>query len=284
MGEDSDRHIVDQLIRERAPGLSGGLAWPVVRPPLYKLLNYAEARDMADTIKDMDGREALEHASDLLDLQVSAEAVDCVPGDGACLIVVNHPTGIADGVAVHDALIERRPDLCFFVNADALRICEGLEQVAVPVVWPPEERDLESSKETLRQAVDAIENERAIVIFPSGAVARKRKREGEVRDEPWEATPVTLARKHDVTIVPCHLSGPESRLFHLFDTVSEELRDVTLFHEMLNKKGDRFKLVFGEPMEPDALEDLDDQETTDSLRRFVNEDLAGRPGGRFDPG
>ena len=281
MGRSTDRHIVDQLIRERAPGLSSSPAWPILRPPLYKLLNYAEAREMADAIEDMSGREALDHASALLDLEVRARALDCVPEEGGCLIVFNHPTGIADGIAVYDALIERRPDLCFFANADALRVSEGLADVTIPVVWPPEDRDMKSSKETLRQAMKAIEDERAIAVFPSGAVARIE--DGEPRDKPWEATPVTLARKHAIPLVTGHISGPRSRLFHIFDRLSEELRDVTLFHEMLNKKGECFNLVFGAPVDLDPLEEGDCGEAAQALRRFVSETLANSPGARFDP-
>ena len=40
-------HIVDVLIAERAPKLSASLAWPVLRPLLYALLDYGKARRMA---------------------------------------------------------------------------------------------------------------------------------------------------------------------------------------------------------------------------------------------
>jgi putative hemolysin len=53
--------------------------------------------------------------------------------------------------------------------------------------------------------------------------------------------------------VPIHLTGPRSNLFHLFDKRSKELRDITLFHEMLNKRGRRFSLIVGKPIDPKAL-------------------------------
>ena len=43
-------HIVDQLIEERAPKLAASSLWPMVRPLLYKILDYRKARSMADTI------------------------------------------------------------------------------------------------------------------------------------------------------------------------------------------------------------------------------------------
>ena len=36
-------HIVDTLIAERAPRLSGGALWPLVRPALYRVLDYRKA-------------------------------------------------------------------------------------------------------------------------------------------------------------------------------------------------------------------------------------------------
>jgi hypothetical protein len=54
-----DKHIVDVLIEERAPKLSSGPLWPVVRPPLYTVLNYEKAIRMADQIAPMSGHDAL---------------------------------------------------------------------------------------------------------------------------------------------------------------------------------------------------------------------------------
>ena len=59
-------HIVDTLIAERAPRLSGGALWPLVRPALYKILDYRKARAMADAIAPLPGRAALDYVSDLL--------------------------------------------------------------------------------------------------------------------------------------------------------------------------------------------------------------------------
>jgi hypothetical protein len=44
-------------------------------------------------------------------------------------VVCNHPTGIADGVAVYDVLKAVRPDLCFYANSDAHRVSPRLGEV-----------------------------------------------------------------------------------------------------------------------------------------------------------
>ena len=48
-------HIVDVLIAERAPRLTGSPFWPLIKPPLYALLGYREARAMADAVAHLSG-------------------------------------------------------------------------------------------------------------------------------------------------------------------------------------------------------------------------------------
>ena len=96
-------HIVDVLIAERAPRLTRSLFWPVLRPLLYRLLNYRAAVDMADAVRPLSGAGALDYMSALMDLRVEVGSPDRIPATGRCIVVANYPTGIADGIAVFDA-------------------------------------------------------------------------------------------------------------------------------------------------------------------------------------
>jgi putative hemolysin len=272
------QHIVDVLIEERAPRLAGGPFWPLLGPVLRAVLGYAKARAMADAIAPMAGGEALQHVSALLSLDVAARGLERVPSNGRCILISNHPTGIADGIALYDALIAHRPDLCFFANADALRVCQGLTDVLIPVAWPAQTRTLQSTKETLRMARAALQADRAIAIFAAGAIARRL--DGVLQDPPWEHSAVALARKHGAPIIPLHVSGPYPVLFHFFDRFSEELRDITLFHELLNKTGGAYQLTFGAPVAPDALPGSS-AEITERLKAYVEQDLPRDPDARF---
>ena len=55
--KNNDQHIVDTLIEERCPQLRSSWSWPLVRPVLYKMLGYSRAREMADTIMQLNGRD-----------------------------------------------------------------------------------------------------------------------------------------------------------------------------------------------------------------------------------
>lgn len=264
-------HIVDRLIAERAPTLSGGPAWPLLRPLLYALLDYGKARRMADAIGPMAGRAALDYVSDMLSLKVAAAGLEHAPAQGRCIAICNHPTGIADGVAVFDALKALRPDICFYANADAHRVVPGFDEVLIPVEWVEEKRTRERTRATLVRTREALEAERCLVIFPAGRLAR-RQADGSLRESPWMASAVSLARRYAAPILPVHVAGPWSTLFHLFHGFSAELRDITLFHELLNKRGRQFALTVG-PLIGDAALEGDPTEVTERLQRYVVGDL-----------
>lgn len=272
-------HICDVLIAERAPRLTGAWAWPVVRPVLYRLLNYGAARRMADGVASLSGQATFDYMSDLLDLKVTTLNLDRIPATGRCIVVCNHPTGIADGVAVYDAIKTRRSDAVFFANADALRVSPRLDEMVIPVEWVVEKRTRQKTRATLEAARAAFEAERCVVMFPAGRLARVSK-DGSLTDPAWASTAASMARKFAAPVVPIHVTGPTSRLFHLFDRVSQELRDITLFHELLNKRKKLFRLSVGKPIAPSRL-DIDAARATYGLKAFTERVLPSQPDAEF---
>ena len=268
---EAHHHIVDQLIAERAPKLAASPTWPVVRPLLYALLDYGKARRMADAIAPMPGRPALDYVSALLALKVVATGLEHAPREGRCVVVCNHPTGIADGIAVFDALKALRPDICFYANADAQRVCPRFDEVLIPVEWVEAKRTRDRMRTTLTLTREAMEAGRCLVIFPAGRISR-RQPDGSLQDKEWMASAVSIARKYEAPILPLHLAGPWSAMFHFFHGVSEELRDITLFHELLNKRGREFVLTTGPLIAAEAL-DGDPAEVTARLKAYVERDL-----------
>ncbi len=258
-------HIVDELIYERAPRLVVSPVWPVARPLLYGILGYRKAVAMADGIRDLGGAEALDYISRLLALKVAVRGLEHVPAHGRCVVVCNHPTGIADGIAVADAIARVRSDAIFFANADALRVNARFNEALIPVEWVAVKRTHKKTRDTLLAAQAAFEAERCVVVFPAGRLAR-RDGEGRLTDPPWAPTAVSLAQKYRAPVVPIHLTGPNSFWFHLFNRVSSELRDITLFHEFLNKTHKRFDLVIGRAIDPAVLE-------TERLKTYVERQL-----------
>jgi putative hemolysin len=120
----------------------------------------------------------------------------------------------------------------------------------IPVEWVLAKRTRERTRVTLKMTDEAFEQNRPLAIFPAGvwraccAMANCSIRNGCRRR-------LRLARKYELPILPVHMSGPYSFWFHTFSKFSAELRDITLFHELLNKQGKTYKLTFG-PLIPPA--------------------------------
>lgn len=267
-----DLHIVDRLIEERAGRLARNpLLWGLIRTLLYPLLGYPKAIDMADALCSLEGRQALQHVTDLLELHLEVTGIKHIPASGACVVVANHPSGIADGIALHDALSHRRDDLMLFANRDALRVAPGLRDVVIPVEWVREKRTRERTRETIDAMRQAFADARAVILFPSGRIAARHGQQ--IVEHPWEPTAVTLARKYDAPIVPVHIRSRASALFYLFRRVSDELRDITVFHEILSKKGASMGLTIGAPIPAAALRGKA-VDAVAELQRFVEQDLS----------
>jgi len=76
--------------------------------------------------------------------------------------------------------------------------------------------------------------------------------------------------------------GPYPALFHTFDRISKELRDITLFHELLNKAGGHYDIIIGPSISPETLT-ADPETTTLALKRYVEKALPADPDRLFQP-
>jgi len=251
---DRPSHIIDTLIEERAGRLiDQPLVWQGLRQVLYPLLHYDEAIRLANAVTNLSGFEAFALVSRELALRTHVEGLDNVPRDGFMFIVANHPTGIGDGIAVFDALSPVRPDLCFMANRDAVRIADGLSDMIIPVDWRKEYRTTAKTRETVQGLNRATRENRPVVVFPSGRLAYMTMQG--LRERPWLATTVSLARRYRAPILPLRITSRNSWLYYALAMLNNELRDITVFKELLNKKGVNVRMHFDAPIDPGDLPD-----------------------------
>lgn len=260
----AEKHIVEVLIEERAAKLVASPLWPLYRAVLYPLLRKNEAVRMADAIADLSGAETFEHVSALLSLDVAAKGLEHVPASGPVIIASTHPTGIADGVAMYDALKKVRSDIVFFANRDAVRVSPRLVETLIPVEWVMAKRTRERSRETLTRAVEAFESGACVVLFASGRLAFMGP-DKRLVEQPWQPSVSTFARKYRCPVVPADVIARNSPLYYWFWKINTELRDITLFNELLNKRGALFDIAFGPAIPAEALKG-DPNEVAAALR------------------
>jgi putative hemolysin len=271
-------HIVDTLIAERGTRLVRHPLWPLMRPFLYSLLRYSRAIRFANDIESLSGFQSFEYLSRMLHLDIRVHNGERIPQTGGFILVSNHPTGIADGVAVFDLLKDRRPDMMFFANRDAVRVNPRFSEMIIPVEWREEHKTKLKARETLKLTNHAVEEGKVTVLFPSGRIAFWEN--GRLNERPWKTSAVSLARKYNLPILPMHMKARNSGLFYWFAKWSTELRDMTVFYELLNKKGDLFDFTIGQMIQPDELEG-DPADVTRALERHSVFELAANPDARF---
>jgi putative hemolysin len=269
-----DLHIVDQLINERGHTLIKHWIWPFIKKPLHSVLHYKQAVKMADEVQGMSGLDCFEYVSQLLKLDVPVRGMENIPEKGGFILVSNHPTGIADGIAVYDMIKNKRDDLVFFANRDAIRVNQRLSEIIIPVEWRADQKSMAKSRQTLVQTNNAFKNERAIMLFPSGRIAYWSKTG--LTERPWMATALQMAKRYKVPIIPMNMKARNSGLFYLLAHRNTELRDMTIFHELLNKKGKTFEMTIGQPIDTSTL-DGDVQDLTVTLQKHCEITLRDDP-------
>ena len=259
------RERFDPLIEERAPWLASGS--PLVKPArkiLDKALSYERTVALGETFAEKSTAEVMGEMGRMLARDLSVSGLHNIPRQGPALIVANHPTGIADGIMLWHVLSPIRPDLYFYANRDILRVLPQMEDAIAPVEWRPEKRSHAKTRETMAYTKQAVEDGRLGVIFPSGRLA---KREGlRLHERPWMASAAMLARKFELPVIPVNIRARNSVLFYLFDLIHPTLRDITLFHETLNKDRQPYVVTIGEEISPASLP-ASSEEGIEMLRR-----------------
>ncbi|MDE3078890.1 MAG: lysophospholipid acyltransferase family protein [Paracoccaceae bacterium] len=243
---------LDPLIAERAPWLFSGRARDrLAHRALMGLLGYDETLRLAGALRDLPPAAIMDRMAASIAREVEVSGLEHLPRNGPALIVANHPTGIADGIVLWRALSALRPDLFIYANGDILRVLPQMAEIVVPVEWRIEKRSHAKTRATMEATRQAIEAGRMGVIFPSGRLAKRRGLR--LHERPWMASAAMIARKFDLEVIPLNIRARNSALFYLFDLIHPTLRDITLFHEVLNKARQPFRLTLGRPIPPARL-------------------------------
>jgi putative hemolysin len=256
---------IDPLIEERAPWLFRQDAVSRnLRDVFNAMLGYQRTVDLGRLYQTWTTDRIMQHIAGLLVRDLTVMGLENIPRQGAALIVANHPTGIADGIMLHHLLWPLRPDLFIYANSDILRILPQFESLIAPVEWRAEKRSHAKTRETMAYTKSAIEAGRLGVIFPSGRLAKRKGLRLHERD--WMSSAAMIARKYDLPVIPIHIRARNSVLFYLFDAIHPTLRDITLFHETLNKDRQPYRITIGEPISASALPS-NSQDAIELLRR-----------------
>ena len=259
-----------QLISSRSPWLLKDNPFSnLIYKFLKNFLRFDETVKVGNHIQDMSGAEAFNWLGEEYTSNCVIEGLENIPKNGKALLVSNHPMGAADAIALYSQIYKARKDVFFFANELFIYLLGSFNNVMAPVVWNDQREIHSATKLTFIRLKKFFEDNRIGIIFPSGRLSKLTL--FGIWDRSWEKTPVKLAEKYNMPLLPVFIEGRNSWFFYFASKVSKQLRDVSQLNELLNKRNKKIKIVIGNPVMRDQL-NKNNQKATIQLR-YISESL-----------
>jgi len=191
--------------------------------------------------------------SDLLDRQgiirivENQEVLDSFQNQ-AFITVSNHPFGHIDGIIVISIVAAKRKDFRMMVNWMLNRI-DTMEENFIGVNPYSKDSKMATAKSSVggvKQCLEHIRAGRPLGFFPAGGVSSSHLTY--TQDREWQVPVLKLIKKAKVPVVPMYISGTNSWLYRFLGFIDWRIRMIRLFHEVVNKKGKKIYIRFGNPI------------------------------------
>jgi 1-acyl-sn-glycerol-3-phosphate acyltransferase len=238
---------IEKIIKDKNPALHKWM-------PRF-LLNYLKKKLHEDQINECIwinrnkwGYEFNDACLSYLKANVTWEGLENLPGTGGVILVANHPLGGLDGLAVMQAVTDKRKDVTATVN-DLITNLKNFNGILVGV-----NKTGVSSIEALRAIDEFYASPGVSFIFPAGLVSRKQN--GMIKDLEWKKSFVTKAILYNKPIVPLYIDGKNSSFFYNFAMWRKRLgikANIEMFFlpdEMFSLTNKNIHLKFGQPIMP----------------------------------
>ncbi len=212
-----------------------------------------------------------------LDVRYDADRLLAIPRSGSVLFVANHPFGVVDGLVLSWLALKVRPDVKVLATSVLCGAPEARPYL-LPVDFSGTERATRVTIESRRRALELLQDDGAVAIFPGGGVATALSPFGKrAFDLKWVSYTARLVQRAKPTIVPLYFDGQNSRAFQLVSHFSPTLRTSLFCHEAARLIGTSLRVAIGEPISHDQfVEHRDRQEIVETLRQQTFA-LADRP-------
>jgi putative hemolysin len=210
---------------------------------LRKLLREDEVNDFLEKCRGLEGFDFIDRILEYFNFSYSVvgREIENIPAEGRVVIVANHPLGLLDGVALLKLVAQVRRDVRIVAN-DVLMRFEPLRSLLLPVVnmGPGSNR---ANVEAIRGALD---NDEAVIIFPSGEVSRAGLLG--IRDGRWQGGFLRFAEHARAPVLPVYMHGRNSALFYGLSTVFRPISTLMLLREPHTQRDATLPIRIGRPI------------------------------------
>lgn len=256
---------IHKLIADKNPRLAKFLPGFVYRY-LKRVLHQDEINEFLRKFGHLKNQEFSTTVVEQFGLDISATGLDNIPDSGGAILVMNHPLGGMDAIALVHLLKEKRKDIKFIVN-DLLLNLYPVKDLFVGV-----NKHGSNGRNLPTQMNELFSTDNVIGIFPAGLVSRKKK--GKVTDLEWKKTFVKYARQHEKMIVPIYIEGSLSNFFYnlanfrAFIGLKTNIEMLYLSDELFHQKNKKLKFIIGKPF---FISDIDDSLSDKKIAEQVKE-------------
>lgn len=183
------------------------------------------------------------------------------PEEGPFITISNHFYGHMDGICLVDLVGHVRPKTKVMVN-ELLMYIWGLAPNFISVNPTLKKRETTTTSiQGVKDALNQMSSGEPLAMFPSGAVADLKPREGWILSErDWQDAAIKLIRKARVPVIPIRFFDHNSWFYYALGLIDYRVRFMRLFHELRNKRGTNPRLAIGETIsveQQDAVPDAD---------------------------
>lgn len=177
---------------------------------------------------------------------VSARDKANIPAEGRLVVIANHPLGTLDGLALLRLIADVRRDVVILGN-DLLAHIEPLQPLLIPYNNLAGGVALKACREVNR----ALQNERAVIVFPAGEVSRAGP--AGVKDGEWRPGFLQFARRNNAPLLPVHIEAKNSLLFYSASMLFKPLGTCLLPREMFQQRSRTIAFRVGQLIGSNAL-------------------------------
>jgi len=237
---------------------------------LERIIHQDEINTLLEKAGELKDAEFSDAIMEEFKIKISSSGLENIPKTGPLIIVLNHPLGGMDALALISLLKNHRPDLRFIVN-DILMNLENLNGLFIGI------NKHGINKKNVREDIEkAFKSEHAICIFPAGLVSRKIN--GLVQDLEWKRTFVTYARSLDRTVIPIKIDGQLSPFFYRlsrlrrFFRIKANIEMLYLADELFKQRNKTLTFTVGKAIKMNQFDtSLTDKEVASEIRKIVHE-------------
>ena len=211
---------------------------------LRTLFHESEVQQFEQRYSHLSGMDFIEQVLGYFDFtySVSERDLERIPTYGKIVIVANHPIGTLDGLALLKMVHKIRPDVKVVAN-QMLGTVKALE----PMLLTVDNINGKTARNNLKNIIDYVKNDAAIIIFPAGEVSRFGAKG--IKDGEWSKGFLSIAISAKAPILPIHINGRNSLLFYTLSIVAKPLSTFWLVHEMFKQENKSIIFKVGEKIE-----------------------------------